>query len=46
MVEEKELGPGDFIFLKTMEPHSLHNIGSEPAVFLCCIANVYEEGSI
>ena len=46
VVEEKELGPGDFIFLKTMEPHSLHNTGSEPAVFLCCIANVYEESSI
>ena len=46
VVGEQELGPGDFIYLNTMEPHSLHNIGSEPAVFLCCIANVYDEHSI
>lgn len=41
---ERRVGPGDVIFIPSMEPHSLKN-GSdqESATFLCCIANVYED---
>jgi quercetin dioxygenase-like cupin family protein len=47
VVEEKVLGPGDFIFIPTMEVHSMKNVSDqEPITFLCCIANVYEEESI
>jgi quercetin dioxygenase-like cupin family protein len=41
MLEKKVTGPGDFIYVPSMEPHGMKNIGSEPATFLCCIANVY-----
>lgn len=45
VVEEKILGPNDFVFIPTMEPHSMTNESDkEPCGFLCCIANVYEEG--
>ena len=43
--EKKEIcvtGPGDFIYVPSMEPHGMKNIGKEPVTFLCCIANVYE----
>jgi quercetin dioxygenase-like cupin family protein len=44
VIEEKEVGPNDFVFVPTMEPHSLKNCSSsEKCTFLCCIANVYEE---
>jgi mannose-6-phosphate isomerase-like protein (cupin superfamily) len=47
VVEEKVLGPDDFIFIPTMEVHSMKNVSDqEPITFLCCIANVYEEESI
>jgi len=47
IVEEKALGPNDFIFIPTMEPHSMINVSDkENVTFLCCIANVYEEESI
>ena len=47
VVEEKALGPNDFVFIPTMEPHSMKNISDkEKVTFLCCIANVYEEESI
>ncbi|MDM8517095.1 cupin domain-containing protein [Desulfobacterales bacterium HSG16] len=36
-------GPGDFVFVPSMEPHGMKNIGEEPATFLCCIGNVYEK---
>ena len=43
-VEEKTVGPGDFVFVPSMEPHSLRNLsGSENVTFLCCIGNVYED---
>ncbi len=43
-VMEREIGPGDVVFIPTMEPHSLHNVSNtEPCTLLCCIANVYEE---
>jgi quercetin dioxygenase-like cupin family protein len=44
VTEEKTVGPNDFIFVPTMEPHSMKNLSqTEEATFLCCIANVYEE---
>jgi mannose-6-phosphate isomerase-like protein (cupin superfamily) len=44
-VLEQEIGPGEVAFVPTMEPHSITNLSStESAMFLCCIANVYEEG--
>jgi mannose-6-phosphate isomerase-like protein (cupin superfamily) len=43
-VEEKTVSAGDFVFVPSMEPHSLRNVSSsENATFLCCIANVYED---
>ena len=39
-------GPGDVIYLPSMEPHGMKNISdTEPATFLCCICNVYEQES-
>ena len=34
---------GDFVYIPSLEPHGMKNIGDEPATFLCCIANVYAE---
>ena len=46
-MEEKIMGPNDFVFIPTMEPHSMRNMSDkEKVTFLCCIANVYEEDSI
>jgi len=43
-VDEKIVGPGDFVFVPSMEPHSLQNVSSsETVTFLCCIGNVYED---
>ena len=40
-VEEKRVAADDFIFVPSMEPHSIRNLsGTEDATFLCCIANV------
>jgi quercetin dioxygenase-like cupin family protein len=47
VVEEKIMGANDFVFVPTMEPHSMKNLSdTENVTFLCCIANVYEEESI
>ena len=47
IVESKILGPNDFIFIPTMEIHSMRNVSDkEPVNFLCCIANVYDEDSL
>ena len=35
--EEKIIGPGDFVYHYSYEPHSFKNNRLEPAVFLCCI---------
>lgn len=44
MTEEKIVKPNDFIFVPSMEPHSMKNASdTEEATFLCCIANVYED---
>ena len=46
-VEEKIMGPDDFVFIPSMEPHSMRNISDQEKVtFLCCIANVYEDDSL
>ena len=46
-VQEKITGPGDFIFIPSMEAHSMINLSdTENATFLCCIANVYEDETI
>jgi uncharacterized RmlC-like cupin family protein len=46
-VQEKITGSGDFIFIPSMEPHSMINLSNtENATFLCCIANVYEDETI
>jgi quercetin dioxygenase-like cupin family protein len=37
-------GPGTAIYIPSMEPHGMKNIGTSPGMFLCCICNVYEEG--
>jgi len=43
-VTERTVGMNDFIFIPSMEPHSMKNLSeTENATFLCCIANVYEE---
>lgn len=37
-VAEKTLTSGDFIFVESMEPHSIRNLSTtENATFLCCI---------
>lgn len=46
-IEEKVMGPHDFVYVPSMEPHSISNLSeTENATFLCCIANVYEEDSL
>ena len=46
-IEEKVMGPNDFVFVPSMEPHSMRNLSdTENVTFLCCIANVYEDESI
>lgn len=43
-VEERFVGTNDFIFIPSMEAHSMTNPSeTEDTEFLCCIANVYEE---
>ncbi|MBN1104387.1 MAG: cupin domain-containing protein [Deltaproteobacteria bacterium] len=43
-VKERRIGPHDFVFVPSMEPHSMINPSErEEATFLCCIANLYEE---
>ncbi len=44
VTEQQEVGPGDAVYIPSMEPHGMKNLSpTEPASFLCCIANVYEE---
>ena len=42
VLETRVTGPGDSVFVPSMEPHGMKNIGDEPGTFLCCIANVYD----
>jgi len=36
-------GAGDFVYVPSLEPHGMKNVGDESASFLCCIANVYTD---
>lgn len=40
--ETKVCGAGTSIYIPSMAPHGMKNIGQEPATFLCCICNVYD----
>jgi len=43
ILEERRIGAHDFVFVPSMEPHSMINPSdTQEAVFLCCIGNVYE----
>jgi len=47
MVEKVICGPGDSIYVPSREPHGMRNLSNtEPATFLCCICNVYEDKTI
>lgn len=40
-------GPGDVVYIPSMEPHGMRNLSPEKAAaFLCCICNVYEKETI
>ena len=44
VVEKWTCGPGESIYVPSMEPHGMKNLSdTEPATFLCCICNVYED---
>ena len=42
-VDKKICGPGTSIYIASMDPHGMKNIGNELGQFLCCICNVYDE---
>jgi len=43
-VMETCLAPaGTSVYITSMAPHGMKNIGEEPATFLCCIGNVYDD---
>jgi quercetin dioxygenase-like cupin family protein len=47
VVQKKTCGPGDAIYIPSLEPHGMKNLSStEPATFLCCICNVYDEEEV
>jgi quercetin dioxygenase-like cupin family protein len=43
LVEKKTCGAGVSVYIPSMEPHGMKNMGSSPGHFLCCICNVYDE---
>ncbi len=43
LIEKRICGPGDSIYIPTMEPHGMKNMSdTEEGTFLCCICNVYD----
>ena len=47
MVKKEVCGPGDAIYVPSMQPHGMKNLSdTDPATFLCCICNVYEDESL
>ena len=47
LAEKRICGPGDVIFVPSMEPHGMRNLSKvESATFLCCICNVYPEDTV
>jgi quercetin dioxygenase-like cupin family protein len=46
-IESVACGPGDSIYVASLEPHGMRNISKdEPGTFLCCICNVYDEKTV
>lgn len=44
LIEQWTCGPGDVVYVPSMEPHGMRNLSdTDAATFLCCICNVYEE---
>ena len=43
LVDKKICPAGTSVFIPSMEPHGMKNIGDGPAHFLCCICNVYDQ---
>ncbi|MGD9097642.1 MAG: cupin domain-containing protein [Desulfobacterales bacterium] len=44
VAQSAEVGPGDFVYVPSMEPHGMRNLSdTTPASFLCCICNVYDD---
>jgi len=43
LTETKLCGPGMNIYIPSMEPHGMKNVGPGQGSFLCCIANVYQD---
>lgn len=39
-------GPGTSIYIPSMQPHGMKNIGDGPGTFLCCICNVYDNEGV
>ncbi|MFH1117336.1 MAG: cupin domain-containing protein [Pseudomonadota bacterium] len=47
ITERSVVGPGQAVFVPSMEPHGMRNMSAvEPATFLCCIGSVDEEGNV
>ena len=42
IIDKQVCEPGVSVYIPSMEPHGMKNVGAEPATFLCCICNVYE----
>ena len=43
LVDKKICSAGTSVFIPSMEPHGMKNIGEGPTHFLCCICNVYDQ---
>ncbi|MDJ0855025.1 MAG: cupin domain-containing protein [Desulfobacterales bacterium] len=44
VVQSAEVGPGDFVYVPSMEAHGMRNLSdTAPGSFLCCICNVYAD---
>lgn len=43
IIQKKICGAGNSVYVPSMEPHGMKNIGNDKASFLCCICNVYED---
>lgn len=37
---KKMCGPGDMVYVPSMEPHGMRNTSTEPGQFLCCICTL------
>ncbi len=44
IINNKVCGPGDMVYIASMEPHGMRNLSdSEPGTFLCCICTLDAE---